>query len=320
MFSKIISAIKSCCGKLNGLFLNLSDRAKPRKSLRWAVSFTLWFLLILYIVFGIFIGIKVYTYKSDTKLEMVASKFYPLPAAVIGNRVVWVKDYYSHLQYIQQFSSKTKQPLPEAKELRTQIVNQLIENKILIYQAIKYGLSVTNKDVETAYAKIVEQSGGETEVKKVLTDLYGMTEKQFKVLVKEQVVKEKIQNDLIAQVKVAHILIKDEARANEVAQKAKNGEDFAELAKKYSEDAKSRDAGGELGWLSKGQLVIDGKSYPDFDEAVFKANINEITGPVKTEIGHEIIKVSEKKGKLAVNFKSWLEGLKKESRIWRFVK
>lgn len=320
MFNKIITALKSCCSKLKKIFFNLLNRAKPRKSVRWVISFALWFLLIIYIGFGIFLSVKVYAKKTDGSLEMVTSKFYPLPAAIVGNRVVWVKDYYSHLKYIQQFSSKTKQPLPEEGTLRSQIVNQLIENKILIYQAIKYGVNVTNKDVDTAFQKIVEQSGGETEVKKVLADLYGMTESQFKVLVKEQVIKEKIQNDLIAQVKVAHILIKDEARANEVAQKAKNGDDFTELAKQYSEDAKSRDAGGDLGWLSKGQLVIDGKAYPEFDDAAFKASVNEITGPVKTEIGFEIIKLSEKKGKLEVNFQSWLEGLKKESRVWRFIK
>jgi len=302
------------------IYIGLKDRLRLRKTFRWIFISVLWLIIIIYLGFGIFFAIKVYKSHSENKATEFSVKIYPFPAAIINNGVVWAKDYYQQLAYIRQFSAKTKQPVPDAAALRQQIIDQLIENKILEMQALRYNITVSNKDVNDAYQKIVTQSGGTSEVNKVLSELYGMSEKDFKNLVRQQVLKEKIQNDLIVQVKVAHILIKDEARANEIATRAKNGEDFAALAKQYSEDTKSRDAGGELGWLARGQLVVDNNSIPEFDDAAFKAKVGDIVGPVKTNIGFEIIKVEDRKGKIDENFNTWLAGLEKNTKTWRLVK
>src|SRR3990167_8818326 len=102
-----------------------------------------------------------------------------------------------------------------------------------------------------------------------------MSNDEFRDLVRQQVTKEKIQDELIAQVKVLHILIKDENQANEVAGKAKAGEAWDGLAKAYIEDTKTRDNWGNLGWIARGNLVIDNKQVPEFEEAAFSAKINE---------------------------------------------
>ena len=302
------------------IYIGLKDRLRPRKTFRWIFISVLWLIVIIYLGFGIFFAIKVYKSHSENKTTELSVKIYPFPVAIVNNGVVWAKDYYQQLAYIRQFSSKTKQPVPDATTLRKQIIDQLIENKILEMQALRYNITVSNKDVNDAYEKIVTQSGGTSEVNKVLSELYGMSEKDFKNLVRQQVLKEKIQNDLIVQVKVAHILIKDEARANEIATRAKAGEDFASLAKQFSEDTKSRDAGGELGWLARGQLVVDNNAIPEFDEAAFKAKAGEIVGPVKTSIGFEIIKVEDRKGKIDENFNLWLSELEKNTKTWRLIK
>lgn len=316
----MLNFIKKIGWFLKAMLLNLAGRVRPRKSLRWTVTFILWLVLTIYLIFGIYAGISIYAQHSDSSAARLAGKIYPFPAAVVGGRFVWIKDYFRQMRYIQQFSAKTKQPLPAPQSLREQIVNQLVENKILQYQALRYHVRVTSKDVNDAYEKIVAQAGGTSEVKKVLTELYGMSEKDFKELVKDQVLKEKIQNEVIAQIKVSHIFIKDEGRAKEVADKAAKGEDFAALAKQFSEDTKSREAGGQLGWLAKGQLVVDNNAVPEFDEAAFSAKVGEIVGPVKTNAGFEIIKVEDKKGKLAENYNTWLAGLKKQTKIWRFIR
>ena len=76
------------------------------------------------------------------------------------------------------------------------------------------------------------------------------------------------------------------AKAEEVAKKAKDGADFAALAKEYSEDA-SKDTGGDLGFFSKGQMV------PAFDEAVFSMKPGEVSEVVRTQFGYHIIKLEE---------------------------
>lgn len=318
-----MSFIKKILGTLGNffknLFANLRYRLQFRRSLKWAFSVVLWFLIIVYIGFGIFVGIEVYKVHSESKLTKFAVKIYPFPAVTVNGGFVWAKEYYQQLNYIRQFSEKTKQPIPDEAALREQIINQLVENKILQMQAVKYHVRVTTKDVNDAYNKIVEQSGGQAEVKKVLNELYGMNESDFKSLIRQQVLREKIQNEAMKQVQVAHILIKDEARANDIANQAKNGGDFAALAKQYSEDTKSRDAGGELGWLGKGQLVVNNTAIPEFDTAAFSAKKGEIVGPVKTSIGFEIIKVEDTKGQIDDSFDNWLAGLEKKAKIYRLI-
>jgi peptidyl-prolyl cis-trans isomerase SurA len=99
---------------------------------------------------------------------------------------------------------------------------------------------------------------------------------------------------MVAQTEVRHILIKpseimtdDQARELVVELKARAiaGEDFGDLAREYSEDIGSAQEGGELGWTSPGQMV------PEFDAAMQKTAIDEISDPVRTQFGWHILQV-----------------------------
>ena len=102
-------------------------------------------------------------------------------------------------------------------------------------------------------------------------------------------------------VKARHILIrvpegadakawKDaEKKAEMIRQKLLKGEDFAKLAKEYSEDPGSKNRGGDLGYFSKGRMI------PEFEKAAFSLKKGEISRPVKTSFGYHIIKVEDKK-------------------------
>ncbi|MBI5325790.1 MAG: peptidylprolyl isomerase [Ignavibacteriae bacterium] len=97
-------------------------------------------------------------------------------------------------------------------------------------------------------------------------------------------------------VKASHILInfdkgKDSARAEAemVLAKAKSGEDFAALARQYSQDKSSAAQGGDVGYFAKGAMV------KPFEDAAFAAEPGSIVGPVETQFGYHIIKVIDKK-------------------------
>jgi peptidyl-prolyl cis-trans isomerase C len=78
------------------------------------------------------------------------------------------------------------------------------------------------------------------------------------------------------------------AKADDLRKKLVAGADFAEMAKKESDDTESGKNGGDLGAFSHGQMV------PEFEQAAFNAKVGEITPAVKTQFGYHIIKVEEK--------------------------
>jgi hypothetical protein len=84
-----------------------------------------------------------------------------------------------------------------------------------------------------------------------------------------------------------HILLKTESEALRILKEIKNGADFEELARKHSIDLSSGSKGGDLGTFRRGDLL------PDFEKAILKLKVGELSNVVKTSIGYHIIKRSK---------------------------
>jgi len=81
---------------------------------------------------------------------------------------------------------------------------------------------------------------------------------------------------------------KVESTATQVLQEAKNGKDFAELAKKYSDDPSAKNDGGEIGPFKKGDMI------PEIETVLNVLKVGEISGLIKTPAGFHIIKLEER--------------------------
>ncbi len=93
---------------------------------------------------------------------------------------------------------------------------------------------------------------------------------------------------LMTQNKSADDAKKLEVKAGELLKQVKAGGDFAELAKKNSEDPGSAPKGGDLGWVSKGQMV------PNFEATAFSLKKGETSNVIKTEYGFHIVQVTDR--------------------------
>lgn len=103
---------------------------------------------------------------------------------------------------------------------------------------------------------------------------------------------------MIEQSKVRHILVRpDEIRSDREAEvkirdlyrQLEEGASFAELARAESDDPVSGSDGGNLGWVSPGQMV------PEFERAMMEAEPGELAGPIRTQFGWHILEVQERR-------------------------
>jgi len=77
--------------------------------------------------------------------------------------------------------------------------------------------------------------------------------------------------------------------AERIRQLAVDGEDFEDLARRFSQDPGSKEQGGDLGWFRRGIM------FRDFEEAAFGLRIDEISQPVETPLGYHLIKVERRR-------------------------
>ena len=80
-------------------------------------------------------------------------------------------------------------------------------------------------------------------------------------------------------------------RADEILQQLRDGEDFEELAQRYSDDEQTRQEGGDLGWYRRGDGLVE-----DFEDVAFAMREGQISGVVETPFGAHIIKVDRVRG------------------------
>lgn len=149
-------------------------------------------------------------------------------------------------------------------EVRTQVAEQLIAQKM--QTTITEGLKVTPNEVKKFFNKIP-------------TDSIPAIPKQVEIaqIVRLGVVT-KVQKDELRQ------------RLRNYKKQIEAGEDFASMAKIYSEDLGSRETGGDLGWAKRGQMV------PEFEATAMKMQANEMSDVVESDFGYHLIQTIEIRG------------------------
>lgn len=240
----------------------------------------------------------------------------------------WIMDYEVNdevSQMRQQYTSygQTLDPVFDELALSYNAVKQLFDIKVIEYYADKNGLTPTDKEVDKAFDKYIDDQIAKLKEnqdtwKKYLD--YYKSEDNLRNLIKSNYknayrtqyiinkVKDKVSviskeeglkylkdnfNDLknkYEEVKAQHILVSDEATANKIKQMIENKEiTFEDAAKKYSKDTSNATSGGELGWFKHNTMV------KEFEDASFNATVGDLVGPVKTNYGYHIIRVQDKK-------------------------
>lgn len=245
--------------------------------------------------------------------------------AIVGNEIIMQSDIETS---ILMMASQNPSVDTKSEELRKRILDNLIDEKLMITKAIEDSITVSNEEVEQRLDFLIQSRVQQVGSEKRLEDIYGMSisrlKYEYRDMVKKQMLAQKLQQTKFGEINVSpaeveefykeykdslpqipeqvdiyHIVknIESDATAKEdaakLAQRVRDsivaGGDFAEFAKRHSDDPNTREDGGDLGWFDKGKL------YPDFEQAAFALQEDETSLPVETPFGIHIIQTLEKK-------------------------
>jgi len=222
-----------------------------------------------------------------------------LPAAA-GNKVV--AEIGSEKITLGDIDIMIKQ-IPEqyqsmAEAHKDMFLDSVVNQRLLYAEASKLGF-----DKDPDVCKQIEDASKDIIIKEYLRkeveDKTTVSDEDAKKYYDENIDKFKEPEKL----QVSHILVDTEAEANDVLAKLKAGSDFAELAKEKSK-CPSKDKGGDLGYIGKGQTV------PEFETAAFALQPGQVSGVVKSQFGYHIIKVTAKQPEKTIPFNDIKDQLK----------
>ena len=215
--------------------------------------------------------------------------------------------------------------LEKLTRLRKEAMDKMIEQELVRQAAEAKGMEVTGVEIDAALAEISEpfdnpddfhrriQSEGFTEdsyrqhvermlaAKKYLDDIrmrvVTVTDEELETYYRDN----ELRLTLPERVRVRHILLTwkpmgkqdDRAAIHEqmvpILERARAGEDFAELAREYSDDYATAKNGGDTGLFRRGQMA------PAFETAAFALQSGEISDPVETPFGVHILRLEERR-------------------------
>jgi peptidyl-prolyl cis-trans isomerase SurA len=249
-------------------------------------------------------------------------------AAVVGDDVILASEVEERAAPMMADLSRITDPAKRAARataLRHEVLDHLIDDQLITEQATELKLTVTPEQVDSSIAEIKRQNN--IDDKQLDDALRGqnMSMASYRADLKKQLLRFRVLNIAVGakvtitdedvrayyhrfyktgganlQVRASHIFlsIPDGADAGVVAEKQAFGrklveraqtEDFATLARDYSDDAATRKEGGDLGYFGKDMLP------KAIEELVFSMKVGEVAGPVRADRGFHVIKLVDRK-------------------------
>lgn len=194
-----------------------------------------------------------------------------------------------------------------AKQLQDAVYEQLVTDILIAQEAQHRGIAVSEDETENDLAQMKSAMGPGSYGDMLMRT--GLVESDIRSMVKNELLVDKIyaavgqandqevsdfykqhQSELKQGLEISHILVKDEAQARQILDRAKQGEDFASLARQYSLDPGTKDDGG---FLEAANLLTNW--VPEFKEAALNMKPGELRGqPLKSPYGYHVMKAGKK--------------------------
>lgn len=198
---------------------------------------------------------------------------------------------------IEYYEPERKKLIQQNPQMKLAVLKQIIANS-LIYKIAEENKFLEKPEIKEQIKLVKEHFIASVFLKEQVIKNITVNEEEAKIYYQTHL------NEFIEvpeQVRAKHILFRlpqnateDDKKkviekANNVIKLLKDGADFGEMAKIYSDDPGTKSKGGDLGFFGKGRMV------KPFEDAVFSMKVGEISNPVQTNFGIHIIKLEERK-------------------------
>ncbi|MCB0270412.1 MAG: peptidylprolyl isomerase [Calditrichaeota bacterium] len=251
-------------------------------------------------------------------------------AAVVGKEIILISDINTMLtQYAMQNKVNPFKDEALLNRLSKQVLDRMIDEKLLLIRAEEDTLIAEDERVDQVVEQQVNGFMQQAGSQEALEEYYGMSlpliKREMRKRVANQIVIEKLRDRQFGSINVSrrevekfytqyqdsmprigetanisHILMKvkpsDDAigtameKITRIRQMLDEGQDFGELALKYSEDPSAKSNKGNLGWTSRGDFV------KEFEEAAYALEVDEISDIVQSQFGFHIIQLLNRQG------------------------
>jgi parvulin-like peptidyl-prolyl isomerase len=231
-------------------------------------------------------------------------------AAVVNGVAISKEEYQSTLAH----AERTFSPQPEEKAaLARRVLEKMVTDELLIQHARAQGIKVASEEVDRKMQEIAEVGGGEAAIE-AFSEKSGLSKARMRKNLERNLLIERLVERTRASLKVteaeereyyqahledfrqgdgvtlAHILFREsKSDPRKVRTEIEAGLAFEKAAKKYSDDALTKDQGGLLGTLKRGEML------PELEEPAFSLDKGAVSPPVKSPRGIHLLKVLDRK-------------------------
>lgn len=219
----------------------------------------------------------------------------PVPlAASVSGEVIPLESFETEVSRFEQAQIRSGIDLATLAGYRAQVLDALIDLKLLILGATQHGHEVSSEDVELRIAEIVSARGSQVAFDTWMQENEYSVESFHNALMDEILAAQMVATiaETVAlsadQVHARHILVATQDEAENLRARIVEGEDFADIANNYSIDASTRLAGGDLGWFPRGFLL-----WIEVEVAAFEQAPGEISPVTQSELGYHLVETLE---------------------------
>ena len=245
--------------------------------------------------------------------------------AVVDKEIITESDLLERISYY----AVQNRVDPKSPDLRKAMLEGMIADKLVLAQAILDSVTVSEDEVNRAldqqFQNFVRQAGSEQRLEQIYGKPVSRMKREFKPEMRKQLLIQRIRQQreaslLVArreveqfyesykdslpkvpeEVDLSHIFMvpkadsaleeQTRAKLNAIRDSIVAGGDFADFARRYSQDG-SGAGGGDLGWAKRGVVFV-----PEFEQAVFALKEKETSPVVKTEFGYHLVQLLERRG------------------------